>query len=85
MASKKERVFSAELKSKINLKNIIFTNSSNDGALVEGTIGELLQATFKEGVILEVKGKKGTVRIDLKENEIAKSTDQSKSEVTMYD
>ncbi len=42
----KERVFSVELKSKRNLKNVTLTNGSSDGVLVEGTIGELVQAQF---------------------------------------
>ena len=66
----KERFFSVELNSKGNLKNVSLTNGSSDTVLVEGTIGELVHATFKEGVILEVKGKNGTFRIDLKPGEI---------------
>jgi len=44
----KERVFSVELMSKRNLKNVTLTNGSTDSVLVEGTIGELVQATFAE-------------------------------------
>ena len=77
----KERVFSVELKSKRNLKNITLTNGSSDSVLVEGTIGELVQATFAEGIILEVVGKKGILRIDLREDEIKKTTDQDRTEV----
>jgi len=77
----KERVFSVELKSKRDLKNVTLTNGSNDGVLVEGTIGELVQATFAEGIILEVVGKNGILRIDLEEDEIKKTTEQSRTEV----
>jgi len=73
----KERVFSVELNSKRHLKNVTLTNGSCDTVLVEGTIGELLQVTFKEGVILEVKGKNGTFRIDLKPDEIKNLKDIS--------
>jgi hypothetical protein len=66
----KERFFSVELKSKADLKNINLTNSSHESVLVEGTIGELVQAAFMEGVILEVVGKRGTLRINLKANEL---------------
>jgi hypothetical protein len=72
--SSKERVFSIELKSKRNLKNITLTNGSSDSVLVEGTIGELVQATFAEGIILEVVGNNGVLRIDLREDEIKKPT-----------
>ena len=55
--SSKERVFSIELKSKRNLKNITLTNGSSDSVLVEGTIGELVQATFAEGIILKLSAR----------------------------
>lgn len=77
----KERVFSVELKSKRNLKNVTLTNGSSDSVLVEGTIGELVQATFAEGIILEVVGKNGILRIDLREDEIRKTTEQNRTEV----
>ena len=77
----KERVFSVELKSRRNLKNVTLTNGSNDSVLVEGTIGELVQATFAEGIIMEVVGKNGILRIDLGEDEIKKTTEQNQTEV----
>ena len=76
----KERVFSVELKSKRNLKNVTLTNGSSDSVLVEGTIGELVQAKFAEGVILEVVGKEGILRVDLGEDEIKKISKQNGSE-----
>jgi hypothetical protein len=72
----KERVFSIELKSKIDLKNITLTNGSQDRVLLEGSIGELLQAVFVEGIILEVIGKKGTLRINLEESELRKQPER---------
>ena len=77
----KERVFSVELKSKRNLKNVTLTNGSSDAVLLEGTIGELVHATFKEGVILEVMGKNGVLRVDLGENEICKLPVQNRLEM----
>jgi len=77
----KERVFSVELKSKRNLKNVTLTNRSSDSVLVEGTIGELVQATFVEDIILEVIGKNGILRIDLREDEIKKTTKLDRTEV----
>ena len=77
----KERVFSVELKSKSHLKTVTLTNGSNKSVLVEGTIGELVQATFAEGIILEVVGKKGVLTIDLGEEEIKKTASQNRAEV----
>jgi hypothetical protein len=65
-----ERFFSVELKSKAHLKNVTLANGSADIALIEGTLGELVQATFAEEVILEVVGTKGTFRINLAQQEI---------------
>lgn len=72
--NKKIRAFSIELKSKRNLKNITLTNECSDNVLLEGSIGELLTAKFAEGIILEVTGKDGVIRIDLEETEIQKTS-----------
>ena len=69
----KERFFSVELKSKANLKNVTMMNGTRDSVLVEGTIGKLVQASFVEGVILEIIGKKGILRINLQESELKKA------------
>jgi len=70
----KERFFSLELKSKHNLKNLFLTNWNSDTVLIEGTIGELIQATFAEGIMLEIRGKEGVLRVDLEQEEIKKSS-----------
>lgn len=66
----KERSFSIELKSKANLKNITLNNDVQENAVIEGTIGKLEHAGFVEDMVLEVMGRKGILRIDLRENEI---------------
>lgn len=73
-----ERFFSVDLKSKAHLKNVTLTNGSSDSALIEGTLGELVQATIAEHIVLEVVGTKGTLRINLAQNEIkeAKNNEQ---------
>ncbi len=52
------------------------------GVLVEGTIGRLVRASFAEGIILEVVGSAGAVRIDLAPGEIAKDRPAAPPEVT---
>lgn len=79
--SSKERFFSVELKSKNDFKNITLVNGSNDSFLVEGTLGELVQATFAEGVVLEVVGKNGVLRLDLGEDDIKRTSNQEQREV----
>ena len=76
----KERFFSVELKSKVNLKNVTLTNGSHENVLVEGTIGELQRAEFAEGIILEVVGDKGVLRINLSQNEIKKGKQENGGE-----
>lgn len=77
--SSKMRFFSVELKSRRDLKNVALTNGSSDSVLLEGTIGELIQAEFAEGVILEVIGNDGVLRVDLGEEEIQKTPKQNTS------
>lgn len=79
--SGKDRVFSVELKSKNNLRNVTLVNGSSDNVLIEGTLGELVQATFAEGIVLEVVGKNGVLRLDLGENDIKKTSGQEQMEV----
>jgi hypothetical protein len=74
--TKSERFFSVELKSKAHLKNVTLTNGTADNALIEGTLGELVEATIAEDVVLEVVGTKGTLRINLARNEIMEAKKQ---------
>jgi len=67
-----ERSFSIELESKNDLKTVTMTNGSSDGVLVEGTIGDLVQAGFIEDLILEVIGKNGVLRVNLEPKELKK-------------
>jgi hypothetical protein len=66
----KERSFSVELKPKVNLRHIAFTYDSRESAIIEGSIGELEHAGFVEDMVLEIRGRKGVVRIDISEDEI---------------
>jgi hypothetical protein len=75
------RFFSVELKSKSDLKNVALTNGSSDSVLLEGTIGELIKAEFADGILLEVIGNNGVLRINLGEEEIQKTPEQNTSEV----
>ncbi len=70
MMKDKNRVFSVELNSRKDLKNITLENGGNDKVTIEGTIGKLLAARFEEEVILEIVGTDGVIRIDLCDDEI---------------
>jgi hypothetical protein len=69
-ANKKGRVFTAELKSKRALKSVSFDNGTQDGVLIEGTLGTLIGARFHDGIVLEVIGTLGILRVDLKIEEV---------------
>jgi len=68
----KERFFSVELKSKVNLKNVTVRENGLENVLVEGTLGKLQRAEFNDGVVLEVFGDKGVLRVNLTMDDIKK-------------
>jgi len=66
-----ERVFTVELDSGSDLKRVSIPNGPRR-MLVEGTIGILKHVEFLEGIVLEVIGTKGVLRIDLTMGDLAK-------------
>jgi len=60
---KDERMFEIELKSKTGMKTVCMDR--DDRLLIEGSIGLFKRARFLEGIILEVIGSNGELRIDL--------------------
>jgi hypothetical protein len=74
----KERFFSVELTSKVNLKNVTVRDSSQEDVLVEGTLGKLQHAEFADGVVLEVFGDKGVLRVNLTIDDIKKMEKKEK-------
>ena len=72
MTKCKKHAFSVEIKSKDHIKSISMSNGPHGGVLFEGFLGELEELGMVEGVILEVKGGNGTLRIDLDEAELRK-------------
>lgn len=73
-----ERFFSVELKSKVSLKNITLATDDQENVLVEGTLGELQSAEFAEGIVLEIVGDKGVLRINLSQDDIKQKVLQKK-------
>ena len=66
----RECFFSLELASKEDLKTVKLAKGNGKSSIVEGTIGQLQRVRFVEGIVLEVVGKKGTLRIDLSPEQI---------------
>ena len=53
------------LDSKKQVKNITLTDDINQKVFFEAEIGQLEQVEFTEGLLLEIVGTKGVLRIDL--------------------
>ena len=64
-----ERGFAIELTSNKYRRSTLSTDVY-DGVLIEGTLGTLQRATFVEPEILEVKGSRGVLRVNLRRSEI---------------
>ena len=62
--------FSIELKSKEFLRNVMISNRTGETVFVEGFLGELEEVSFVEGAMLELRGRNGVLRMDLKEEEL---------------
>ena len=74
---KEEHAFSIELKSKEYLKRVTMSNEAGDKVLIEGFLGELEELSFIEGVMLELKGINGILRMDLREEELRRLLQRS--------
>jgi len=64
-----EHMFSIELKSKEYLKSMALQNINGDNVLIEGFLGKLETIEFTEGILLEINGSKGILRMDLSKKE----------------
>ena len=60
-----KQTFSAVLDSKKQVKNITLTDDIHQKIFFEADIGQLEQVKFTEGLLLEIVGTKGVLRIDL--------------------
>lgn len=68
----KKHAFSIELDSRNYVKCISILNESGDCVLIEGYLGELEEVDLIEGIMLEIRGTNGTLRMDLNEEELKK-------------
>jgi hypothetical protein len=73
-----EHSFSIEMDSRDSLSNISLSDKKVEGVLVEGELGKLVDVALIEDVTLEVRGEKGTLRLDLSKEEIGKLLHEKK-------
>ena len=61
--------FSIEMDSKDNLSHVSLTDES-EGVLIKGKLGELREISHEEGLMVEIEGEHGVLRIDLTKEEL---------------
>jgi hypothetical protein len=67
---KEERVFTIELRSKGDVKNVSL--DGNEKVFIEGSLGTLERAQFVDDLVLQVIGSNGELRVDLGSMDIQK-------------
>jgi len=80
MGKVKERGFSVEMTSKEHVRSLIVSDESQGKVLFEGSLGELQELGMVEEIVLQVRGTKGTLRIDLEESEFVKMLEKKEAE-----
>ncbi len=70
MTSNSGHMFSMELKSKNYVKNLSLSSDNQEDVLIEGFLGDLKRVGFSDGVMLEIEGTNGVLRVDLSEEEL---------------
>ena len=62
--------FSIVLQSKDSLKRITIPSEGDEEVIIEGNLGELRELDLVENAMLEIKGIKGILRIEVSEGEL---------------
>ena len=65
-----EHMFSIELKSKEHVKSLSLQNTESGNVLIEGFLGKLENLSFAEGIMLEINGSNGCLRMDFSKKEL---------------
>jgi len=65
-----EHAFSVEMKTEDAVKRMSFLDKENGQVFFEGYLGKLKNINMIEGVMLEIEGANGTLKIDITQKEI---------------
>ncbi len=65
-----QHMFSIQLKSKDNLKTVALPGDEEGHILIEGFLGKLENVSLIEGIMLQVNGVNGNLRMDLSKEEL---------------
>jgi hypothetical protein len=70
MPVRKSSGFSIEVKSKKHIKTMNLSNGHPDAVLIEGDLGPLTEVSMFEDRVLVVRGRHGTIRVELSRTEL---------------
>jgi hypothetical protein len=70
--------FSVEMKSEQCVKKMSFLDKENGKVFFEGFLGELKNIAIVEGVMLEIEGRNGVLKLDITQQEMEKCLNQRK-------
>ena len=65
-----EHSFSVEMKTEGAVRRIAFLDNENGQVFFEGFLGKLKNVNMIEGVMLEIEGVNGTLKLDITQKEI---------------
>jgi hypothetical protein len=65
MKKVEEHSFSVEMKSQSSVRRWSFLDKENANVLFEGFLGELKEVSFVEGLMLQIEGSNGVLRVDI--------------------
>ena len=65
-----EHSFSVEMKTKNAVRRMYFLDKENEQIFFEGCLGKLTCINMVEGVMLEIEGANGTLKLDITQKEI---------------
>jgi hypothetical protein len=72
-----DHLFSIELKSRNFIKNLALQTSEAGKVLIEGFLGKLENLSLTEGLMLEINGTNGILKMDLTETELQRLLSKS--------
>jgi hypothetical protein len=76
-----EHSFSIEMKSEHCVRRMSFLDKENGHVFFEGFLGELKNVSLVEGLMLEIEGTNGVLRVDITEKEMKNCLDAKKATV----
>ncbi|MBE0633681.1 hypothetical protein E4H04_10930 [Candidatus Bathyarchaeota archaeon] len=68
--TKQRHSFSIVIASKDHINRVSINNEPEDEVMFEGELGELLEIRLIEGILLQITGENGVLRVDLTEMEL---------------